>query len=218
LKVWNRNPVTGVVGVFNVQGSTFSRTRRNFHCHDDSPPTLSAVVRPTDVPTLFGNVSSIVHATYNNGAVDDFVAGAFCAMYSDGLKRLLVVDATEGEMQLTVPPAGSDVVVVSPVKECLGVLFAPIGLRDMLNAGGAVLSVSLETTEASDLERDFGGLCEATVRARGSGEFLCYASHRPVKVTVGNTGVDFQYEQSQGALSFVLDESHNGARECQVFF
>lgn len=34
---------------------------------------------------------------------------------------------------------GSDIVTLSPVTEAGGVLFAPMGLTDMLNAGGAVL-------------------------------------------------------------------------------
>ena len=48
------NKYSGVVGVFNIQGSTWSRTRRQFIIHDTSPPQLTTVVKPADIP-LFSN-------------------------------------------------------------------------------------------------------------------------------------------------------------------
>ncbi len=44
------NKYSGVVGVFNIQGSSWSRTRRQFIIHDNSPPPLTTVVRPADIP------------------------------------------------------------------------------------------------------------------------------------------------------------------------
>lgn len=44
------NKYSGVVGVFNIQGSTWSRTRRQFIIHDTSPPQLNTVVKPADIP------------------------------------------------------------------------------------------------------------------------------------------------------------------------
>ncbi|KAL4431159.1 hypothetical protein ABPG75_006415 [Micractinium tetrahymenae] len=49
LKIWNVNATTGVVGVFNLQGASWDRSRRRFHVHNSAPPELSTVVRPTDV-------------------------------------------------------------------------------------------------------------------------------------------------------------------------
>ncbi len=48
------NKYGGVVGVFNIQGSSWSRSRRQFIIHDNSPPPLTTVVRPADIP-LFSN-------------------------------------------------------------------------------------------------------------------------------------------------------------------
>lgn len=50
LQVWNVNKYSGVVGVFNIQGSTWSRTRRQFIIHDSSPPQLTTAVKPADIP------------------------------------------------------------------------------------------------------------------------------------------------------------------------
>ncbi len=44
------NKYGGVVGVFNIQGSSWSRSRRQFIIHDKSPPPLATVVRPADIP------------------------------------------------------------------------------------------------------------------------------------------------------------------------
>lgn len=44
------NKYSGVVGVFNIQGSTWSRTRRQFIIHDTTPPQLTSAVRPADIP------------------------------------------------------------------------------------------------------------------------------------------------------------------------
>ena len=54
VQVWNSNPCTGVVALFNIQGASFSRALRRFHTHDTSPAALPAVVSPADVPTLRG--------------------------------------------------------------------------------------------------------------------------------------------------------------------
>lgn len=48
-QVWNMNPVVGVVGVFNIQGAAWDRTKRRFHIHTTAPPPLSATVRVSDV-------------------------------------------------------------------------------------------------------------------------------------------------------------------------
>ena len=52
MQVWNVNRHSGVVGVFNVQGASFSRARRAFHTHDSAPSGVTARVTPADVPPL----------------------------------------------------------------------------------------------------------------------------------------------------------------------
>ena len=41
VQVWNMNSATGIVGVFNLQGASWDRSRRRFHIHDASPPELT---------------------------------------------------------------------------------------------------------------------------------------------------------------------------------
>lgn len=75
-QVWNVTAHGGVVAAFNVQGASWSRTKRAFHTHDASPPALEAVVRPQDV-------DSFMHLQ----EVQRF------ALYSDRLQRFEVTAA-----------------------------------------------------------------------------------------------------------------------------
>ena len=49
VQVWNVNAHTGIVGVFNLQGSSWDRVRRQYFVHDASPPKLHTLVRPFDI-------------------------------------------------------------------------------------------------------------------------------------------------------------------------
>lgn len=125
-------------------------------------------------------------------------------LYSDALNTLTVVEEDQG-IEIEVAPAKSDVVVVAPVKEESsgggGVRFAAIGLKNMLNAGGAVLSVDFNNNNSKD-----DGNTAATVRmkVKGSGVFLAFATHCPVKVSVNGAAVEFEYVDGSGRLEFVV--------------
>ncbi len=41
-QIWNCNATTGVVGVFNLQGASWDRSRRRFHIHSATLPELSS--------------------------------------------------------------------------------------------------------------------------------------------------------------------------------
>ncbi len=49
MQIWNVNKHTGIVGVFNLQGSSWDRSRRQYFVHDATPPTLDVLVCPRDV-------------------------------------------------------------------------------------------------------------------------------------------------------------------------
>lgn len=45
VQVWNVNRYSGIVGTFHLQGASWSRTRRQFLVHDETPPPLATQVR-----------------------------------------------------------------------------------------------------------------------------------------------------------------------------
>lgn len=57
MQIWNVNRHNGMVGVFNLQGSSWSRTRRQFVIHDATPPSLTTAVKPADIPLLSSSSS-----------------------------------------------------------------------------------------------------------------------------------------------------------------
>jgi raffinose synthase len=206
LKVWNANAATGVVGVFNLQGSSWSRARRRFAYHDTSPPALTATVRVTDVETYRqqakaqqaaaqqaaaaaaaaapaaahaaqgerweagsassssggdfearanGNGAGAGNAGYESDVSSEggrpappaAAAGAPAtgqwALYVNTTKQLHLVSAEEG-VEVTVAAGQAAVVTIAPVSRHFGVDFAPLGLTNMLNGGGAVTGVRVQ--------------------------------------------------------------------------
>lgn len=87
VQIWNVNRYNGMVGVFNLQGSSWSRTRRQFVIHDATPPSLTTVVKPADIPLLSSssahtpdqlalNGSAVAaESTHGNGAHDSVPKG-----------------------------------------------------------------------------------------------------------------------------------------------
>lgn len=87
LQVWNVNKYSGVVGVFNIQGSTWSRTRRQFIIHDSSPPQLTTAVKPADIP-LFS--TSRLSPTDTAGKCDGSKDSSQSGSYGDNAAQFAV--------------------------------------------------------------------------------------------------------------------------------
>jgi hypothetical protein len=52
VQVWNVNRYSGLVGAFHLQGAAWSRTRRQFLIHDETPPPLATQVRAAALAKL----------------------------------------------------------------------------------------------------------------------------------------------------------------------
>ena len=204
LKIWNKNAVTGIIGAFNVQGSAWNVKQRNYFAHDTNPPALKVSVKPGDVPLEPGIYSKL---------------GRF-AVYSDALKEVKVLEAGEGWERTLAGGGGFDLFVISP---CIEVKFtdvnnvetsvevAPIGLVNMLNAGGAIMRA-----EPAEPVKESGALA---MDVRGCGDFLIYSSVEPKKVVVGGRCAEFSYNAEEHTVAFeVPPPVQNGAGEVLVKF
>ncbi len=58
-QVWNVNRYSGIVGAFHLQGASWSRTRRQFLVHDETPPPLATQVR-CHLPSLISLVTRLL--------------------------------------------------------------------------------------------------------------------------------------------------------------
>jgi raffinose synthase len=186
LKIWNQNAYGGVVGAFHVQG-----VRWNYDTHENeilnaSPSPLTAVVKPYDVETLQETSGPFVAWRHRSSSLE---------FLPDG----------DSEMESRLDHREWEVFTISPVQIDNDLMWGPIGLADMLNSGGGLLS-------ADPIERD-GSLSRARIVCRGPGRFVAFTNTAPSHVVLeDDTVLPFTYDKSTGELSFFLpSESTEGA-------
>ncbi|TVU44474.1 hypothetical protein EJB05_03917 [Eragrostis curvula] len=184
LKIWNVNKCNGVVGVFNCQGAGWCRVTKKTRVHDAAPGTLTGTVRADDVDALAGLVAG-------GGPGNTWTGEAVVYAHRSGELVRLPRGAT---LPVTLKVLEFELFHVCPVTDVGGVAaFAPIGLLDMFNSGGAV-----EQCEA----RDGGAEAAAAVvlRIRGCGRFGAYCSRRPARCTLDAAEVEFTYDADTGLV------------------
>ena len=199
LQVWNTNPVNGLVGVFNVQGSSWSRKKRRFHTHDPCPPVLETLVTPTHV-----------HSFAQPGSAPQ---PHHFAMWSDRTQALILSAHQEDGMTIRLAAGASDVVTVAPIFGVgTAVQVACIGLINMLNAGGSVLSVKLQEGQGNRK----GIFCEVLVK--GAGSLVLYASAPPVDAHGNGAGLRHSYSDHQKKLTIEMPVTSDLQTMVQIRF
>lgn len=119
-----------------------------------------------------------------------------------------------------------EIFTVTPIKVLApGFNFAPLGLIDMFNAGGAIEGLKYEVkggAQLSELEDGYRGEGNALfgvrienlstemvgmvrMEVKGCGRFGAYSSAKPRKCTVGSNAVEFEYDPVSGLMSLNLD-------------
>ena len=241
LKVWSRNASGGaLLAVFNVQGANWCRKKRRYvQVDEESRPTISAEIRPADVPgfaprafdslekilsqqsraltlravvgatlrflkdelkvTISGALPRpLLRATAQNSSHHSFQQKglreqAYVA-WSARTRKLHMIDSRISSLMLDVEPYQWDLVSMQGVQSVRrgrrSVLWAPIGLLDMLNAGGGVQYISQNLRPLR--QRLTGGLA-AAFTAVGSGRFGVYVSDIPRQILVDGVPRSFTY-------------------------
>jgi len=255
VQVWNVNPVVGIVGVFNLQGSSWDRTRRKFHIHNKRGMELHTHVCPNDIDSfrtlqqqqqqqqqqsVAGDTSSSSSSRWAGAAaavgVDAAAAEAAgsngseqqadkqqqqqrFAVYRYGTEELRVCPGDEG-VSVKLGKAGSDLVWITPLQQAAGISFAPLGLVEMFNGGGAVLSYSMlpgqQRSPAAAAAASGGGpIAVAAMQVRGCGRFLAYSSAKPRAVLLNLTPHNFSWDQYTCRLEFEVPQ-HSEELKCEV--
>lgn len=199
LKIWNLNKCTGVVGVFNCQGAGWCKVAKKNLIHNSSPATLTATVRATDVE----GIAEVAGENWNGEVI--------VYMYRTGkLARIPKEESLEVRLRVL----EYELFHFCPVEEIGdgGVAgFAPIGLLDMFNSGGAV-------DELSVVDGESGGVVR--MKVRGCGRFGAYCSRRPRKCTIDGSESEFEYECENGLVTVTLpvaaEEMYGWAVEIEV--
>ncbi|KAL8465657.1 hypothetical protein ACS0TY_034942 [Phlomoides rotata] len=182
LKIWNLNKLSGVVGVFNCQGAGNWPLKEHDHNSSSERLVLSGPVSPQDIDFL--------------GEVADDRWNGDCAVYafrSGYLSRL----RKEESVQVSLGTLECETFTVSPIRVVNEALdFAPIGLIDMYNAGGA--------TDGLCFDHELSG-CSVRIEARGCGRFGAYSSKKPIYCTVNGNKEEFKYDPENGLLIVELE-------------
>ncbi|RDX89608.1 putative galactinol--sucrose galactosyltransferase 6, partial [Mucuna pruriens] len=180
LKIWNMNKFGGVLGVYNCQGAAWSATERKnaFHQTDSAP--ITGYVRGGDV-----------HLIAEAAADEDW--NGDCALYSHHSGQAIVLPHNVA-LPVSLKVLEHEVFAVAPVKVLVaGYSFAPFGLVNMFNAGGAIEGLVYEVVNSQGLVR---------LEMKGCGKFGAYSSAKPTRCLLGNNQVNFGYDADSGLLTF----------------
>ncbi|KAK1282077.1 putative galactinol--sucrose galactosyltransferase 2 [Acorus calamus] len=215
LKVWNLNKCAGVVGAFNCQGAGWCKVAKKTRIHDASPGTLTGSVGARDV----GAINRIAGLDWNGEVV------VYC--YRSGEVVRLPKEAT---LPVTLKVLEYELFHICPIKEIAAeVFFAPIGLLDMFNSGGAVEEFEVRAAPGDECEvfdgevgNNAGGkpVVAVGLKVRGCGRFGAYVLRRPIKCMVDSVETAVEYEADTGLLTLTLpvpeEEMYKWAIEIQV--
>ncbi|CAA7409828.1 unnamed protein product [Spirodela intermedia] len=203
LKIWNMNKFTGVLGVYNCQGAAWCSSEKKNVFHHTAAEALTAAVRGDDVHLIADAAAA---------ADDDGKWNGDCALYRHGGGASgLVVLPRGAALPISLKILQHEIFVVSPIKLLSPELqFAPLGLVDMFNAGGAVQGLSYR-----------GGSSTPTAAAaptvymeiKGCGRLGAYSATRPRRCSVGSSAaVEFSYDSSSGLLLINLPAMPGGPK------
>jgi raffinose synthase len=208
LKIWNQNKGgVGVVGAFNVQGVAWNyNTNENEEINPFPEPVLASV-KPYDVEPLRASNGPFAVWKYKSSTME-------------------VLEDGETTIEYPLESRDWDLFTIAPLQNNGDVEWAPIGLGDMLNSGGALLyQSSLE--EATTITNTTGDgywrqTTTAIITTRGPGRFVAYCKPIPSNIIIddGNESVpselSFSYNEESGLLEFVLPNEKDEGRAHQV--
>lgn len=191
------NKYNGVLGIYNCQGAAWNSTERKNIFHQTQSDAITGFIKGHDVH-LIADVS-----------MDDNWNGT-CALYCHQSTNIFVLPYdTATPMSLKI--LEHDIITVTPVKVLApGFQFAPFGLVDMYNAGGAIEGLRYEVKNGAELSGErVENLTEAvavvSLEVKGCGRFGAYSTSKPRRCTVGSRMVDFTYDAASGLVILSLD-------------
>lgn len=205
------NKYTGVLGVYNCQGAAWNVAVRKNTFHETKSEAITGYIRGRDVHLI------------GEAATDSDEWTGDCAVYSHRSGELVALPYNVS-MPVSLKVLEHDIFTVSPIKVLSpGFSFAPIGLIDMFNSGGAVERLAYEVkggAKPSELKDDNeatgvgeermesrSNMLVAVVRieAKGCGRFGAYSSAKPRRCLLGSKDVEFSYNPLSGLVTVELD-------------
>ncbi|KAK4431765.1 putative galactinol--sucrose galactosyltransferase 6 [Sesamum alatum] len=205
LKIWNMNKYTGVLGVYNCQGAAWNSVERKNTFHQTKSEAITGYVRGRDVHLI----SDVALDSNWDGNV---------ALYSHRSGDIITLPYNVA-LPVSLKVLEHEIFTVTPIKVLApGFSFAPFGLIDMFNAGGAIEGLKYDVKVAAQSSEGTGvagervenlsseAVAVISMDVKGCGRFGAYSSAKPRKCTVGSATVDFEYDSASGLVTFNLLE------------
>lgn len=189
LKIWNLNKYTGVLGAFNCQGGGWCRETRRNQCASQCSHVVTSQANPNDIEWKSGKNPISIEGVQ-----------VFALYYSQAKK--LVLSKPSQNLEISLEPFNFELITVSPVVVLTGtsVQFAPIGLVNMLNTGGAIQSLAFND-EAKSIR----------IGVKGTGEMRVFASEKPIACKIDGEVVPFEYEDFMVVIQVPWPGSSNSS-------
>ncbi|XP_008784982.2 galactinol--sucrose galactosyltransferase [Phoenix dactylifera] len=191
LKIWNLNKFAGVLGAFNCQGGGWSPQARRNKSAAEFSHTITASASPADVE-------------WKNGKNPISLEGVeLFAAYMFQAKKLKLLKP-EDKVDVSLDPFDYELLTVSPVRVLSSkktIQFAPIGLVNMLNSGGAIQSFDAEELKAM-------------IEVKGAGEMKAFSSVRPAACRINGEEAEFVYEDQ--VVTLQVPWSGSSSKLCLV--
>ncbi|GAB2269797.1 hypothetical protein Dimus_004715 [Dionaea muscipula] len=196
LKIWNLNKYTGMIGAFNCQGGGWDRQARANKSVSGYSHAVTCKTNPKDVEWSKSKTPISIKG------VDIF------AVYLLKAKQLKLLKLTE-DIELTLDSFNYELLIVSPVTVLPGksIQFAPIGLVNMLNSGGAIESLVFDDREDAVM-----------VGVRGAGELKAFASEKPKICKINREEVAFDYGDRLITIEVPWHGSNSGFSDIEYLF
>lgn len=196
MKIWNLNNFTGVIGVFNCQGAGQWVWPVKQTAYVPTNINITGQLSPSDVESL----EEIAGDDWNGET-------AVYAFGSCSLSRL----QKHQSLEVSLSTMTCEIYSISPIKIFSEVVqFAPLGLIDMFNSGGALDNVSSVADSSATTVH---------IRCRGPGRFGAYSDTRPELCRVDEHEVEFTLAED-GLLTFYLppSSSQDNLRHVEIVY
>ncbi|KAG0471871.1 hypothetical protein HPP92_016417 [Vanilla planifolia] len=208
LKIWNMNKFTGVLGVYNCQGAAWCSTEKKNAFHSSNPLALTSAIRGSDV-----------HLISEASTEQNWEGNCMAYRHRDGELFFLPRGAA---LPVSLMVLEHEVFTISPIKVLApGFRFAPLGLIDMYNAGGAIDGLTYDVFGDAKLlhldsssmgeAKEAEGVCRSSeivkvfMEVKGCGRLGAYSSTEPRRCLLSSEPVNFSYDTSNGLLTLLLD-------------
>ncbi|XP_050378171.1 probable galactinol--sucrose galactosyltransferase 2 [Argentina anserina] len=197
LKIWNLNKLSGVVGVFNCQraGKWPPIAGAEYVPPLESALPLRGLVCPKDINML----EDIANESWQGE----------CAVYAfrSGIVSVL---PKKDHFEVSLNVLECEVFTISPTWVFgENIQFAPIGLLDMYNSGGALESLDVSINDMPNFV--------VKVQVRGCGRFGAYSNKEPRSCLVDNKKEFIIYNSNNGLLVLEL-QGDCKAKEIEVMY